>query len=138
MSPPPGRYVRGIRRGLIAAGGKALSTRELLAWCDPRGAKSITLRDRRNRCRAIRRAAAKLLRVPDCFVAAVVGAFRAASVGGQKGRVLPRTQLDISIPCKSHSVSAHVFIHARGVVRPAKSGLAASRCHAPRARLAAA
>src|SRR5262245_54284987 len=54
-----GRVQRGVRRAFLVRPRHSLSTRELLAWSHPRLARA-PLRERRNACRAVRRAAEKL------------------------------------------------------------------------------
>jgi len=54
-----GRVQRGVRRAFLVRPRHSLSTRELLAWSHPRLARA-PLRERRNACRAVRRAAEQL------------------------------------------------------------------------------
>jgi hypothetical protein len=56
MKPGVGRVQKAIRRAFRARPGHSFTTRELLAWSHPRGARR-PLHDRRNCCRAIRHAA---------------------------------------------------------------------------------
>jgi hypothetical protein len=53
---PIGRVQKGVRRAFLVYPDRAFTTRELLAWSHPRGV-ARPLRERRNYCRAIRRAA---------------------------------------------------------------------------------
>jgi hypothetical protein len=53
---PIGRVQRGVQRAFLVFPKRAFTTRELLAWTHPRG-MATSLRERRNYCRAIRRAA---------------------------------------------------------------------------------
>src|SRR5262245_45307724 len=54
-----GRVQRGVRRAFLVRPRHSLSTRELLAWSHPRLARA-PLRERRNACRAVGRAAEQL------------------------------------------------------------------------------
>src|SRR5262245_53365014 len=54
--PGSGQVQRGIKRAFLTQPRHAFTTRELLAWTHPRAVRE-TLAVRRNRCRAIRRAA---------------------------------------------------------------------------------